>query len=106
MATVTVIAKYSFSHGSISAKRNQPVEVSERVAAELARKGLVDFDGAQAAAVPLAPGPGAPSSSSPADHPSPKTTATLSAAGEALEAAEPEPKPKRTRKPKAEKADE
>jgi hypothetical protein len=100
MANVTVIAKYSFSHGSVSAKRGSPVVVSERVAAELARKGLVQFDGAPAVPAPLASGADAPSSSSHPGHPSPQTTATLSAAGEALEAAQ--PKARRARKPKSE----
>lgn len=94
---VMVIPKFSFNHDGLRAKRGVSVDVRERVAADLARRGLVEYDGAPPEQRgPLAGGTAQPSSASPAAPPSPTTTSILSAAGEAL--AE---KPRRGRKPKA-----
>ena len=94
---VMVIPKFSFNHDRVRAKRSVPVDVPDRVAADLARRGLVEYDGAAPEqSVPLAGGTAQPSSASPAVPPSATTTSILSAAGEAL--AE---KPRRGRKPKA-----
>ena len=94
---VMVIPKFSFNHDGLRAKRGVSVDVRERVAADLARRGLVEYDVAPPEQRgPLAGGTAQPSSASQAVPPSPTTTSILSAAGEAL--AE---KPRRGRKPKA-----
>lgn len=94
---VRVTAKFSFNHDRVRARRGDVIELTDRAAADLARRGLVEYDGAPPEQRgPLAGGTAQPSSASPAVHPSPTTTSILSAAGEALAS-----KPRRGRKPKA-----
>lgn len=94
MARVT--AKFSFTHDRVRARRGDVIEVTDRVAADLSRRGLVEFDGATETTSPLGRGTAPSSSASQADRPSPTTTSILSAAGEALAT----DKPRRGRKPK------